>query len=185
MAAIGRKRKLTKPRKLLPELLNLPSGIWVDAASGDGVFGQALLEIANPSIDIIGFDIDRSVVQHFISQLKARTLQCYALQADLRRQLPFVGVDGIILANGLHFYPRPQQVRLLEHCAQALRQTGQLVVVEYNTERSTNAVPYPISEKNINHLLSPAGFTGPKKISRVRSTYLGEMYAVLTEKISM
>ncbi|MGD2162168.1 MAG: class I SAM-dependent methyltransferase [Anaerolineales bacterium] len=181
----SRKQKLGKPRKLLPKLLTSPRGTWVDMACGDGVFAEVLLEIGKPEIRVLGLDINRSALLRFRDQLKTKYVEVLTLQADLESPLPFSGADGIIFANGLHFFPERQQVRVLRNIASSLKHDGQIIIVEYNSERSTAAVPYPISEKNITRLLIAAGFHPPHKDSRASSSYLGEIYAVLTTKAAL
>jgi ubiquinone/menaquinone biosynthesis C-methylase UbiE len=179
-----RDRKLEKPRALLPELLHQPEGIWLDAASGDGVFAEALLEISGPSLRVIALDVKRSAVRSALDQLPNSTAAVYAVQANLCSPLPIAKVDGIILANGLHFYQETEQIGILTQCSHALKEAGQLIVVEYNTDFPTGAVPYPISREAIDSLLIRSGFEPAKKHKLVRSTYLGEMYAIMTTSIS-
>jgi ubiquinone/menaquinone biosynthesis C-methylase UbiE len=184
IAAFSRKRKLIKPRSLLPDLLKSPRGIWVELACGDGVFAEITLEIASPEIKIIGLDIDRSALTQFRDHLeKKKSEDLLPLQADLEHSLPMSKVDGIILANGLHFFPEQQQIQILTNCASVLKHDGHILIIEYNTERSTTAVPYRLPERNIYRLLIDAGFSAPLKISHVSSSYLGQLYSVLAGPI--
>lgn len=178
-AYFRRDKKLEKPRALLPGLLDHPAGIWIDAASGDGVFAQVLLELGAGDLSILGLDLKRPVLQEFLASVQKIESRAAALQADLASALPLRGADGIILANGLHFFKPADQIEVLRHCAFALKREGRFILVEYNTNRPTSAVPFPVARTESERLLIASGFRPPEAHSTVKSSYLGEMYAVI------
>jgi ubiquinone/menaquinone biosynthesis C-methylase UbiE len=184
VARFRRDARLEKPRALLPGLLNNPTGIWVDAASGDGVFAETLIEQSPSTITVIGLDLRLSAAQRFRNAVCRVVNNGVALQADLSSPLPVRSVDGILVANGLHFFQEKQQAEILRNFARALKDGGSLIIVEYNTARPTAAVPFPIPIQSMDRLLITSGFEHVQNTSRVRSSYLGEMYAVLTNKRS-
>lgn len=177
-----RDARLEKPRALLPGLLDKPNGIWVDAASGDGVFAETLIEQSPSTLLVIGLDLRLSAAERFRNAVCRVVNKGIALQADISSPLPVRSVDGILVANGLHFFQEKQQAEILENFAQALKDGGSLIIVEYNTARPTAAVPFPIPLQSMDRLLTTSGFEQAKNTSRVKSSYLGEMYAVLTNK---
>jgi SAM-dependent methyltransferase len=183
-AYFRRERKLGKPRTLLPGLLEQPTGIWVDAASGDGVFAEVLLELSGPALAVIAIDIKRSAVRSVLDKISTSRAAVHAVQADLRSPLPIDKADGIILANVLHFYDESEQIGILNHCNRALTAAGYLVIVEYNTDRPTRVVPHPIPREAIDSLLVRSAFEPAKKHIFARSTYLEEMYAIIASAAS-
>ena len=178
-AYFQREQKLEKPRALLPELITCPTGLWIDAASGDGVFAEALIELGGASLTVLGLDLQRPVLKSFLAAVNTPHTMSAALQANLASPLPLKGADGILLANGLHFFKHDAQIKVLRNCAQALKNQGLLILVEYNTTHPTGAVPFPVPRSEIERLLISSGFHPPKAHSTVKSSYLGEMYAVL------
>jgi ubiquinone/menaquinone biosynthesis C-methylase UbiE len=181
IASFRRNARLKKPRALLPGLLDHPEGIWVDAASGDGVFAEVLLELSRSTLIVIGIDLRRSAVENF-NHAVCHANTAIALQANLNSPLPIRPIDGILIANGLHFFDQSIQIRILDNCYRALKDSGSLVIVEYNTAESTGVVPFPIPIASIDGLIATCGFEPVNKTTRVDSTYLEEMYAILTKK---
>ena len=54
-------------------------------------------------------------------------------------------LDGVLIANALHFVPSSEQrAALLNVCAH-LRPGGRLVIVEYEPDRPLPFAPHPIS----------------------------------------
>ncbi len=180
-ANFTREVKLKKPRALLPELFDQVNGLWIDAASGDGVFAEVLLELATPDTTVACLDLKDRPLQHCKSAIDNHDHRIAAIQADLCSPFPIKGADGIILANALHFFPFDEQMQILRRCFRTLKKSGKLVIVEYNTNRPTGPVPHPVPLDRIDHLLLRSGFQSPRISSVVGSSYLGEMYAVLAE----
>lgn len=181
--SFNRAARLEKPRALLPGLLETPSGIWLDAGCGDGVFADVLRESNPAELCVIGLDRDRYSLRRFSNCLDSKQQPALAVLGDLESELPFTGLDGILLANVLHYFAHPEQVNILRRVARAMNHSGMLVIVEYNSNQSTSAVPHPIPLSSVSQLLKDASFIAPQKISRVSSSYLREMYAVRTQRL--
>ena len=95
--------------------------------------------------------------------------------ADFTRPLSLLPpLDGMLLANALHFVPEKQPV--LAALASLLRPGGRLVVVEYNTRQGNYAVPHPLDETGFLSLAQAVGLVRARILVRVPSTFLGEMY---------
>jgi len=54
-----------------------------------------------------------------------------------------------------------------------------LIVVEYNINRGNSAVPYPLDDQSFLKLAVQVGLREARIISRIPSSFLGEMYAGL------
>ena len=92
-------------------------GRWADIGCGDGVFTQLLLEWLTPGSTVIAVDRDQGALRRLereVSKGEHNTVQ--TLQADFTHRLPLPGakpLDGILLANSLHFVTK-QAARSLQ-----------------------------------------------------------------------
>jgi ubiquinone/menaquinone biosynthesis C-methylase UbiE len=82
------------------------------------------------------------------------------------------------MANSLHFVS--DKIPALTLIKKLLKPNGRLIVVEYNTDRGNSAVPYPISDGKFLRLAQSIGLRDAQIINRSPSSFLGEMYAVLS-----
>jgi SAM-dependent methyltransferase len=101
----------------------------------------------------------------------------HTLHADFSRRLSLPPLDGVIMANSLHFYRKKRPV--LTHVTASLKPGGRLIVVEYNTRRGNYAVPHPLHESEFLDVAEAVGLCDASIISRIPSSFLGEMYAGL------
>jgi len=83
-------------------------------------------------------------------------------------------LDGILLANALHFLPEPALV--LQRLARWLRPGGNVVLVEYDRRRANRWVPYPIEKRRLAEIAERAGLSAPVIGGSMPSRYSGEMY---------
>lgn len=176
------KRWLEKPRRLLPQALegSRPGGWWADLGCGEGVFTAVLAQLAPEARGIAAIDLDGDSLLRLRTNFDRAGLvekALYPVQADLRC-LPLEGVfEGLLAANALHFLKPTEQERWFQGCRRLLRSGGRLIVVEYDAERGTGAVPYPLSAEGFIATAKQAGFGHVSIAARVPSSYLGEMYA--------
>lgn len=73
-----------------------------------------------------------------------------------REPWPFANLDGILMANALH-YVRDQPA-FIDRCAAALTSGGSFVIVEYDTDAANPWVPYPLSRSSLASLFAGAGY---------------------------
>ena len=179
MSSFGRARRLEKPLKLLPGCHPRP-GRWADLGSGDGVFTEVLGHLLGAGSSLVALDWDRQALLRCQDQLsKARSGPATSfVQADLGRPLPLRGLHGALMANVLHFFQDSLKPQVLSHIRQSLLPGGQLILVEYPTERGNRAVPYPMSAPQIVRLVEDAGFRRVHVAARTPSSFLREMVAI-------
>ena len=99
------------------------------------------------------------------------------LVADFRRPLQLPPLDGVLMANSLHFIR--DKVPLLETVRGLLKPGGHLVVVEYGTDRGNPWVPHPLSFPTWEQVATVAGFIDTRLLARVPSRFMGEIYGAL------
>src|SRR5579859_472145 len=97
------------------------------------------------------------------------------LVADFTRQLPLAELDGIVMANSLHYVRNKDEV--LRMIRGYLRPSGRLLLVEYNADRGNPWVPYPLSYPAWQTLASHNGFSSTLLLEKVPSRFLNEIYS--------
>ena len=100
------------------------------------------------------------------------------VKADFSRPLALANLDGIVMANSLHFVRDKSPVLAL--VKSMLRPGGRLIVVEYGSDRGNPWVPHPFSYDRWEQVAAEAGFENTRLIGTVPSRYLGSMYSAVT-----
>jgi SAM-dependent methyltransferase len=83
-------------------------------------------------------------------------------------------LDGILLANALHFVRDGQAV--LERLVERLRPGGRVVLVEYDRRAASRWVPFPIPASGWPALAVAAGLAGARITATRPSEYQGILY---------
>lgn len=155
------------------------AGVWVDLGCGDGIFTSALYTLLQPDSEIYGVDKNRRALKalerNFAESYPAASLQ--PVQADFTKPLSLPLLDGLLMANALHFVRRKSPV--LARLVTLLKPNGRLIIVEYNARRGNFAVPHPVDESGFLDLAEEVGLRQTRIIAKTPSTFLGEMYAGL------
>lgn len=134
---------------------------WVDLGAGSGLFTTALSQLLPAGSSILAIDkkISKiSVADNITLQTKAGDF----LTTDIG------AVDGVVMANSLHYVE--DQTGFLRTL-----KTKRLILVEYDTDKSNQWVPYPISFRKLKSIYPSAELIGKES-----SAYHKEgMYAAL------
>lgn len=166
-------------RKGVPE----PGGVWADLGSGTGAFTLALAELIGPSGHIYSVDRDRGALrqQERAMQVRFPGVAVTYRQADFTEPLELPPLDGIVMANALHFirYGTAQQA-MVRQLHRYLEPDGRLLLVEYGTDRGNRWVPYPLSFSAWQALAAGAGFSTTTLLATRPSRFLGQIYAALS-----
>ena len=162
---------------LLRDGIASQGGVWADFGAGAGPFTLALADLLGPKAKIIVVDRDASRLRANERAMRVRFPETKAryLAADFCRALELPALDGIVIANALHF--AQDQSRVVELLRSYLHPGARLLVVEYNIERSNFAVPYPVPFSRWRPLARRAGFSHTKPLARRPSRFLREIYS--------
>ena len=154
-------------------------GVWADLGSGRGAFTLALAELLGPGGLIHSVDRDAAALRDQERAMRARfpdTVVHYRV-ADFTRPLPLPRLDGVVIANALHFVAAPEP--LLELVRGYLRPGGRIVLVEYDAERGNPWVPYPIPRRRWTELARAVGLADARPLAGRPSRFLGEIYSAV------
>lgn len=153
----------------------IQSSNWADLGCGTGTFTKALSLLLSSTSKIYAIDKES---QHIESPGENLAEIEFGKLNFMDSPLPFQQIDGILMANSLHFVKdkSPFIDRLKSH----LKPDGQMIVVEYDREKESRWVPYPISYTRLVKTFTAAGFHQIKKIGERNSIYGPEkIYACL------
>ena len=156
-------------------------GSWADLGAGSGAFTFALRELTGPTATIHGVDRDRSSLKELEHEYQVRFGKSDNLPlrvGDLSRITDMPSLDGILMANSLHFFK--EKVKVLQHIRSFLKPNGKLLVVEYNVDSGNLWVPHPFSFETFKKLAEQSGFAKPQLLATHPSRFLREFYSALT-----
>ena len=151
---------------------------WADLGCGDGTFTLALATLLPRGSVIHAMDRDRSVLQQIPSSSAGTSIVTHA--GDFTRlPLPFDDLDGVLMANSLHYVA--DRLAWLHACESALARR-MFLVVEYDTEQPNRWVPYPVGKAALARLFSMAGYGRVEMLGSRPSVYnRAPLYAALIE----
>jgi ubiquinone/menaquinone biosynthesis C-methylase UbiE len=157
-------------------------GIWADLGSGRGAFTLALAQCLGPESHIYTVDLDRRSLdmQKTRMQVEFPKVEVTYKLGDFMRPLDLPLLDGILMANSLHFIHDKEP--FLKQILTMLKPQGRLLLVEYNTDEGNAYVPYPLSFAKWQALANEAGFTRTELLATRPSSFLGQFYSSVSFK---
>jgi ubiquinone/menaquinone biosynthesis C-methylase UbiE len=155
-------------------------GRWADLGAGEGAFTLALADLLGPSAQITAVDKDAGSLRRLASAAGSKTTTIETVVGDFTRQLSLADLDGIVMANSLHFVR--DKAPVLKSVGEMLRPGGTLIVVEYDADRGNPWVPHPFSYATWERLAAAAGFQQTRRLQTYPSRYLGSMYSAASTK---
>ena len=146
-------------------------GRWADLGAGEGAFTHALADLLGSSAHITAVDRDARALRGLDGRFDVRV-------ADFTKPLDLHDLDGVVMANSLHFVRDKRPV--LESVRGMMRPGGRLIVVEYDADRGNPWVPYPFTYAQWEQMAARAGFRGTRLLSTYPSRWLNGMYSALS-----
>lgn len=148
--------------------VDVPGGTWADFGAGAGNFTRALRDLLGPQATIYAVDRDAGALE--------AQREVIPLLGDFTRPLDLPPLDGVLMANALHWVQN--QARVLELLAGYLRPGGRLILVEYEVRRPRPYIPFPVPYTRFESLALAAGFVNPQRVGERISPSSGmSMYA--------
>lgn len=171
--------------RLLRGGISSPGGIWADLGSGRGAFTLALVELIGPEGTIYSVDNDKGALRDQSRAIQKRFSDNQPavnyVNKDYRQPLLLPALNGVVMANTLHYHDDKAAVLNLIH--ERLLPGGSLILVEYNSDRGNTWVPFPLSFSSWRSLAEQIGFEGTRLLERVPSSFMGEIYSAISYKI--
>jgi len=150
-------------------------GTWADLGAGTGAFTLALSELVGPGGEVIAVDRDRGALRELERALRPGGAAVRTLGADFTKPIDLPSLDGIVMANSLHFVRDKAPVLALAH--RMLKPLGRLLLVEYDADKGNHWVPYPLSFETWRALADASGFSGTRKLASEPSRFLGRIFS--------
>jgi len=146
------------------------AAIWADLGCGSGLFSFALAHLLAAGSKVYASDRDP------VRRPQGIDIQPYQLDF-VAQPLPWQALDGILMANSLHYVS--DKKTLLARLMAALKPEGQLIIVEYDTDKPVPQwVPYPVSFRSLQKLFADTAFSKVEKAGERASVYgRAPMYA--------
>ena len=164
---------------LRPGVPVVEEAIWADVGAGDGAFTLALAELLGPGATLHTIDRDRAALARGAAEVARRFpgVTVTPQAADFARSLDLPPLDGLVIANALHFVSDGDKTAVVRRLATYLKPGGRFLLVEYNVDRGNTWVPHPLAYDNWAALAARAGLSRVALIGRRPSRFLHEIYS--------
>jgi len=177
--------RASEAESLIAAAVHERGGTWADLGAGSGTFTLALAALLGPRGRVYAIDRDRYALDELRASARRRAGGA-AIEVAIGDftdpgSLPEMELDGVLLANALHFVSDARQADVLATIAAHLRPHGRVVLVEYEGRGPSRWVPYPVSLARFRTLAAEAGLSPPTALATRRSMFGGEMYAALAQ----
>jgi SAM-dependent methyltransferase len=157
-----------------------PGGVWADLGSGTGAFTLALADLLGSTGAIYSVDKDASALaaQKQTMRLSFPSTAVHYLAADFTKPLSLPPLDGVVMANSLHFHRAKEPI--VQLVRSYLKPGGRLILVEYDTDHGNHWVPYPLSFETWRLLAHSCELADTWLLAAVPSRFLGRIYSALS-----
>jgi ubiquinone/menaquinone biosynthesis C-methylase UbiE len=156
-------------------------GTWADFGAGDGAFTLALADLIGSGGVIHAIDSSVSALNRNTKAMERfPRVMLHTHQEDFTRNLNLPPLDGIVMANALHFVERRHQLVTVKRLRAHLKTDGCFILVEYDVDRGNNWVPHPLSYTSWEKLSAEAGFTQTRFLARKPSRFLKAIYSAVS-----
>lgn len=159
---------------------------WADLGAGTGAFTVALADLLPAGSTIYAIDRDGAALAELERESAGAMSsmtdvpRVQTLVSDFRHDLPLTHLDGVVMANSLHFVK--DKLPVLARVRAMLKPGGTLLLVEYDTDDGNTWVPYPLAFGRWRELAVTAGFGEPRRLGSRPSRFLRSIYSAACER---
>lgn len=141
---------------------------------------MALADLLGPQGPIWSVDRDGGALEGQQRALAGRfpDRQLTYLRTDFTRPLDLSDLDGVLMANSLHYVR--DKAPVLEMVRSYLRPGGRFVLVEYDVDQGNWWVPHPMSFETWKRVSAASGLVDTRLLGTVSSGVLGRIYSALS-----
>lgn len=158
-----------------------PAGaLWADFGAGIGNFTRALRSLLAPTSIIYAVERDADGLQRLRASVAREPIgaRIRCLHADFTLPLDLPPLDGVLMANSLHF--NRNQAAVLARVVGYLRPCGRFVLVEYDLQVPRPWVPFPVHFARFERLAAAVGLQSPVLIGTRKASWSSRvMYAAV------
>jgi SAM-dependent methyltransferase len=154
---------------------------WLDGGCGDGAFSLPLLRRISGGGFLLAIDRDPHAISALRTSLDALcddSLRFELRVGDVENPGSLPPLDGILLANVLHYLPDPGPA--LGKLASSLKAGGRILLIEYDRADANPWVPYPLPTRSLEALARTAAIPPFEVMARVRSDFGRMLYAAVS-----
>ena len=179
--------ELQETVQLLRPAIKHVHGTWADIGAGTGVFTEALFEILESgkiiAVDKNTHSLYKLFDQDWLRRNKKTGIDFEILEGDFHQPLQLPPLDGILMANALHY--AKDHLAVLQNVISTLKPGATFILIEYNTSKPNPPwVPNPVPFIMFEQLCMQANLSKPEIINSKKSIYSdGEIYVALTLKV--
>jgi SAM-dependent methyltransferase len=150
---------------------------WYDLGAGTGTFTIALAHLLPKGSKIFAIDNNAAALRQIPAT--AGNADIKTIQQDFTlAELPYRDFDGVFMGNSLHYVKN--KISFIEKIQTSLKPGHSFFIVEYDTEKGNQWVPYPVSFKSLQELFKNAGYDSIIKLHERPSKYNSNlMYSAL------
>jgi SAM-dependent methyltransferase len=155
---------------------------WVDIGAGEGTFSRALIQLLGRDARVFAVDRDQRSLASLHRWAQREQVNVIPVEADFTHplELPEL-VDGMLLANVLHFVRNPDVV--LGGLVRLVRPGGRVIIGEYDRRAASRWVPHPIPFSELRDITDATGLTAPTIIATKPSAYGGTLYVAAADRL--
>jgi ubiquinone/menaquinone biosynthesis C-methylase UbiE len=155
--------------------------MWADLGCGSGTFTKALAHLLQPKNVIHAMDTNQSAVNKIPGLYYQIVIQKWLGDFE-NNQLPFNNLDGILMANAMHYVK--DKAAFIKKLQPYLNENHCFIMVEYDIDTPVKTwVPYPLSFKALQKLFTNLGYTSIYKLHERPSIFgRGNIYSAFISK---